>query len=481
MVRVMSKKLSVVFMPHPPIIVPEVGLGQEISSQKTIKAMHEMAKMIATLQPSTIIFTTPHGNSFHNGTCILDKEILRGDFSNYGASEVKFEKKVNRELSKQINCEFDRNGYVSILMNDSEAKRYGAKAELENGAMVAMYFIDQYYRDYNIVHITPGFTDLKENYALGALMRNVTKKQDKSVLLICSGDLSHALKSSGPYKYHPSGPVFDKLVKDAIETKDPLSLISLDENFIEEAAQCGLRSFLIGFVFLDGRGYKSEVISYEGPYGVGYLIGYLEEDREFLNASLLKKIEDLKSIKYNQIIQREDDYIKLARKSIEYFVLHRRKLDFQQVKEEFSKGFVEEAINKRAGVFVSIHKGGALRGCIGTIEPLQHNIIGEIIYNAISACSQDPRFFPVEDYELSELEISVDILEEPERIDSKEQLDVKRYGVIVEKGHRRGLLLPNLEGINNVEEQVKIAMEKAGIEEDEGVELFRFEVIRHEV
>ncbi|MGB4218131.1 MAG: AmmeMemoRadiSam system protein A, partial [Bacillota bacterium] len=121
-----------------------------------------------------------------------------------------------------------------------------------------------------------------------------------------------------------------------------------------------------------------------------------------------------------------------------------------------------------------------LRGCIGTIEPVRANIAEEIIYNAIAAATQDPRFSPVQVDELSSLVYSVDVLAAPEPIDSVDQLDTERYGVIVSSGQRRGLLLPNLDGVDTVEDQVRIARQKAGILANEPVTLQRFEVVRHE-
>jgi AmmeMemoRadiSam system protein A len=134
----------------------------------------------------------------------------------------------------------------------------------------------------------------------------------------------------------------------------------------------------------------------------------------------------------------------------------------------------------RAGVFVSIKKRGRLRGCIGTIEPTQPNVAGEIIQNAISSSTKDYRFPPIGKEELDDLSVSVDVLTPPEMISSLAQLDPKQYGVIVKKGHRRGLLLPDLEGVESAPYQVEIAKRKAGIElDEEGVELFRFEVKRY--
>lgn len=164
--------------------------------------------------------------------------------------------------------------------------------------------------------------------------------------------------------------------------------------------------------------------------------------------------------------------VELARKAVESYVREKRT---PKPPEEL----VPE-MQGRAGTFVSLHDSqGNLRGCIGTIEPQQPTVAQEVIQNAISAATRDPRFPPVQPEELEGLDIKVDILTEPEPIDSKDQLDPRRYGVIVESGWRRGLLLPDLEGVDTVEYQVDIAMRKAGIRPGEPMQLYRFEVKRY--
>ncbi len=165
--------------------------------------------------------------------------------------------------------------------------------------------------------------------------------------------------------------------------------------------------------------------------------------------------------------------VQLAKDTIENYV--RQGTTIQPPKELASE------MEKQAGAFVSIHKHGMLRGCIGTIEPTQANVAQEVIQNAISAATRDPRFPPIGPEELANLEIKVDVLGEPEPVDGLEELDPKRYGVIVRSATdwRRGLLLPDLEGVDTVEYQVDIARRKAGIRPDEAIELYRFEVIRY--
>ncbi|MCR4792246.1 MAG: AmmeMemoRadiSam system protein A [Lachnospiraceae bacterium] len=170
-----------------------------------------------------------------------------------------------------------------------------------------------------------------------------------------------------------------------------------------------------------------------------------------------------------------DKYVSLAKNTIEKYITS------GEVYSPSPDELTEEMSSKRAGAFVSIHKNGDLRGCIGTIAPTKDSLSAEIISNAIAASTRDPRFSAITPDELDSLEINVDVLGEPEAISSPDELDVKRYGVIVEKDFRRGLLLPDLEGVDTVEYQIAIAMQKAGIGfEEKGIRLYRFEVVRHE-
>ena len=222
----------------------------------------------------------------------------------------------------------------------------------------------------------------------------------------------------------------------------------------------------------DGLAVKAERLVHQDVTGVGYGICTFfpdgpDDSRHFLKA----RLEDLEQ----EITDRHansDEYVRLAYASVEAYVGERRTIPVPD-------GLPVELTERRAGAFVSIHEHGALRGCIGTIGPTRASLAEEIIANAVSACSRDPRFSPVRPDELPWLEISVDVLGEPEDIDSKDMLDVKRYGVIVTSGRKRGLLLPDLDGVDTVDQQIDIARQKAGIHRFEKYSLQRFEVIRH--
>lgn len=161
----------------------------------------------------------------------------------------------------------------------------------------------------------------------------------------------------------------------------------------------------------------------------------------------------------------------LAKEAVEEYIRTRQTIPFPET--------LAPEMKERAGVFVCLKMNGRLRGCVGTFMPVCNNVAEEIIRNAICAASQDPRFFPVGEKELASLEYSVDILSAPERICDMKGLDPQKYGVIVAKGGMRGLLLPDIEGVDTAEEQLRIAKMKAGIEPQENPEMYRFEVKRY--
>ena len=347
-------------------------------------------------------------------------------------------------------------------------------ASIDHATYIPLWFVNKFYTDYKSVRIgLSGLTPL-EHYHLGELIARCIETLGRRAVFIASGDLSHKLLNEGPYGFAPEGPIFDAQITKAFACGDFLQLLEFDEEFCDAAAECGLRSFQIMAGALDGKAIRPELLSYEGPFGVGYGVASFEvtgDDptrcfAETYKAKVAGRVEKQRLL--------EDSYISLARSNIESFVRN-------GVSINLPDNLPAEMLEQSAGVFVSIHKHGHLRGCIGTISATQPCIAEEILRNSISACSEDPRFDPVRPDELDALEISVDVLGAAETIDSPDELDPKRYGVIVTRGWKRGLLLPNLDGVDTVKEQISIAKQKAGIGPYEECKLQRFEVVRHEV
>ena len=304
------------------------------------------------------------------------------------------------------------------------------------------------------------------------LIKDSVEELGRKAVYVASGDLSHKLQDYGPYGFAEEGPIYDSRIMDVCSGARFGELFDFDENFCEKAAECGHKSFVIMAGALDGKSIEAVQYSHEAVTGVGYgICSFIpkgdDEGRHFLTNRLKAVQADLE-----QKRQKSDAYVKLARASAEYFVKNGRVM-------ELPDWVPDELLNKKSGAFVSVHKFGSLRGCIGTISSTQKNLALEIIQNAVSAVSSDPRFDSVKEDELKYLDINVDVLGESEKIKSEAELDVKRYGVIVQSGYKRGLLLPDLDGVDTVEQQISIARRKGGIAPGEKVDLFRFEVVRH--
>lgn len=470
----MGKIINSYILPHPPIIVPGVGKGRENAAIATIEAIKKAAKEIAKDDPTTIIITSPHAPCFKNHVYISDPERLSGDFDGFDCPGVKLNFENNTELSSLIseNAEFARISAGGL--NSKEKEQYGISDELDHGAMVPLYFISQELRSFKLVLISTPFMPIADLYKFGKCIATSVHTSEENIVFVASGDLSHRLTQDAPAGFHPKGREYDEYLIDKLNKADVEGLLNTDEEFMETAGECGTRSFIMMLGALDGLKIKTDIYSYEGPFGVGYLVAKIhalgnDDENDILKNYFKNKKKTIDNI---MKMKNEDDYVKLARETLETFVKKNRRITIP--------GWLpSEFLDKRAGVFVSIKKNSQLRGCIGTISPTEKNIAEEIINNAISSGTGDPRFEAVMKEELSELVYSVDVLGEPEKIDSLDELDVKRFGVIVTSGFRRGLLLPDLEGVDTPEKQVEIALQKAGIRKFEDYELERFEVIRH--
>lgn len=468
----MKNLLAGYLFPHPPIMIPEVG-GREVEKvQKTYNAALEASRDIKEHYPETVVLITPHGPVFRDGICISVSPYLEGDLRNFGAGGLTFSFENDTALVKIIMEKAGKENILTAPLDKNTARGYGVSSRLDHGTLVPLYFISKENREFKLVHISMGLLPYEELYVFGRLIRDSLDALNRKGVVVASGDLSHRLTPDAPAGYNPRGKEFDEKLVNALKVFDIEGIMNIEAGLIEKAGECGLRPIIILMGALDGMNVEPEVLSYEGPFGVGYCIARFHVKNGNPAGGKADKLFRLREEKMKEKRAGEDPYVSLARKSLESYVK-------EGVVIEPPEGLPEELYRERAGVFVSIKKHGHLRGCIGTIAPTRDCIAREIIENAISAGCRDPRFFPVEENELNHLEYSVDVLKEPEPVSSMEQLDPERYGVIVRKGKRTGLLLPNLEGIDTVEEQVEIACQKAGINPKEGFQIERFEVIRH--
>ncbi len=425
-------------VPHPPLIIPDVGGGAENQIKKTIESYERVAHEIEKIKPETIIISSPHTIAFKDYFFLSSTPTMKGSFASFHAPNVVFEEKIDEELVKEIERLFYEESFPAGTISK--------EIELDHGTMVPLYFIRKYLSNYKIIVVGLSGLSLENHYHLGEIINQAVNNLNRRAVFIASGDLSHKLQEYGPYGYAKEGSEYERKILKTMTAANFRELLDYNQQLLEDAAECGHPSFTImggawGNTFL-----TPTFLSHEDVTGVGYGVW------------TYYPLEDL--------------YVTIAREAINCYIKTHRRI-------ALPNNLPRELAEEQRGVFVSIHEGGELRGCIGTFLPVQSCVAKEIVENAIAAATQDPRFPPIEEIELDELEINVDVLTTPEKINSKQELDPKRYGVIVRNGYRRGLLLPDLEGINTVEEQISIAKRKAGIAEEEDVLLERFEVERH--
>ncbi len=432
--------------PHPPVIVPEVGGGELKKVNRTVEAMREWARLAAAARPEVLVFVSPHSVFLRFALGYLGSPELSGSFAAFGAPEVSFRVPNSLELAAKISEAAGSAGFRLVRVEEPEGRI------LDHGVLVPLYYLREAGVDASLLVFGISLLPLRDLFRFGELLGEVAARDERRIGIVASGDLSHRLQPGAPAGYDPQGKVFDETIRDSLARMDAEAVLNLPEELVERAGECGLRPVVILLGALRGRQPEPRIHSYEGPFGVGYLV-----------ASFRLPVPEQRL---------ESSFVRLARASLEHYLRTGQMLPVPDP--------VPPEMQGRAGVFVSLKKRGQLRGCIGTVVPTRENIAAEIIHNAVSAGLHDPRFLPVTLEELPELKISVDVLSPPEPVASEADLDPKRYGVIVRSGGRLGLLLPDLEGIDTPAEQVRIARQKAGIGPDEPVQLERFEVRRYE-
>ena len=517
----MANHSSLVFAgiaPHPPIMVPAVGRESCVEVQNSISAIAELTERIIESGAETVVLISPHAPLEAVAFVAYDGPKLHGDFSMFRAPEATVEASLDAELLTEIARAAEQHNLITLRISG---------APLDHGTAVPLYFLQRNGWNGKVVALGYSFLSNEDHLRFGNCIRQAITTLRRPVAFIASGDLSHRLKPGAPAGFNPDAHRFDEAVVEAIQSSQPHRIANIDQDLRRLAGECGYRSMLVALGVIEDARPACEVLSYEGPFGVGYLVaqlvargssakragsaGILPADRVHpdhaesnfvppseknstsshapspqqrtaissassrLTASEIEQLRQDKKTALEEVIAAQaafDAIPALARRTIETFVR-----DGTVIRAPDDP---TEQLTARAGCFVSIKtREGDLRGCIGTIDPVHDSLAEEIIANAVSAATRDPRFTPVRRDELPDLQYSVDVLSAPEPC-TLSDLNPKTYGVIVEdESGRRGLLLPNLEGIKAVAEQIEIASRKAGIPRGSPVKLWRFRADRY--
>jgi AmmeMemoRadiSam system protein A/AmmeMemoRadiSam system protein B len=433
--------------PHPPIMVPEVGRESIAGVRASIDAMAELTRRVIDSAAESIILISPHAPLEADSFVAYEGPNVYGDFSNFHAPGTEFSVLVDDELLSAITRSAASENYrVSMLVDDL----------LDHGTAVPLYFLLRNGWHGRIVPLGYSFLSNEDHLRFGACIARAVDQLGRRVAFIASGDLSHRLKPEAPAGFNPSAHFFDEEVIAALRANAPDRIVEIDHNLRRLAGECGYRSMLVAIGAAAKLPLSCDVMSYEAPFGVGYLVAQLTNVPA--RATAEAGPEDLPA---------------LARRAVETFT------QTGELIEPITSS--SGLLGARAPCFVCLKmRDGELRGCIGTIEAAKETLAAEIVANAVSAATSDPRFDPVTESELADLTYSVDVLlpAEPAAMD---ELDPSVYGVIVEDENetRRGLLLPDIPGVETAVQQVEIAKRKAGISPETPVKLSRFRVERY--
>lgn len=441
-------------------MVPEVGGESAAEVRGSIDGMAELTKRLIATGAETVVLISPHAPLERYSFVAYQGPVLHGNFANFRAPAVRFEAALDEELLQAIS--------EAAAEEDYEVVGLGSGQNLDHGTAVPLYFLQRNGWTGSVVALGYSFLSNEDHLRFGSCIGKAINKMGRSAGLIASGDLSHRLKPDAPAGYNPTAYIFDYEVVDALRANSPERIINIDQDLRRNAGECGYRSMLIALGATREQPWDCEVIHYEAPFGVGYLVAQLTDNQPASQGHADRTAKG----DFSETSDNVSDPPHLARLAVETYVLEGTQMDSSQANTEL--------LIARAACFVSLKTlDGQLRGCIGTIEPSRENLAEEIIANAINAATRDPRFSPVAAEELSRLRYSVDVLSESEPA-TLVDLDPAVYGVIVEdeSGSHRGLLLPDLEGVDSVAKQVEIAARKAGIPPQTPIKLSRFRVSR---
>ena len=440
---------SIVFaglMPHAPVLVP--GVGREIAAQagRTVSALSEIAAHLVAARPDTVVVISPHSPRHPEAFGLWLAERLHGSFASFGATDQEVALPLDRVFASQLEREMRRHALRSWRIESGD---------LDHGATVPLFFLAQAGWTGPTVVIGLTRTDAEGCDRLGETIAATAKILHRRLAIVASGDMSHRLTPSAPAGFHPDAGRFDAEFIDLLRRDAPENLKRIDPDLVQTAAEDVVDPTLVA---LAATGYATRghrVLSYEGPFGVGYGVAILFEPGEpppDPAGEMLTKLDDLPAI---------------ARRAVA------AGLENAAAAPSFRAG---GELADRQGVFVTVRDAqGRLRGCRGTPEATAPDLLLETWRNAMASAFHDDRFAPVNRHELPRMHFTVTVLGPLEPEVSPEDLDPARYGVIVAaRDGRRALLLPGIEGIETVGQQLQIVRQKAGIGPYEPIEIQRF-------
>ena len=436
-------------MPHAPILVPGVGGERTGPVAATMAAMTATARRAVAARPDTLVLVSPHSPRRPGAFGLWQTPRLRGSLAEFGSPADAVDLPLDQALAERLRSEAAGAGVRLWAI---------AEEPLDHGALVPLCYLRAAGWNGPTVILSLDASGGGPLEQLGQAVAAAARRLSRRVAFIASGDMSHRLTPTAPCGYHPEGKHFDETFIALLRRGATDELSEIEPRLQDIAAEDVVDSTVVAVAAAGARTEGREVLSYEGPFGVGYGVAVLFAPTGSAAGAAAPA---------GAVLRRFADLPAVARRAVE-----------AEFKEGPGSPPFQAAgdLQARRGVFVTLRSDrGELRGCIGTLAPRRKDLVAETWSNAVSAAFHDYRFGPLAAAELPRVKFSVTILDEPEEVASPAELDPAKFGVIVSAADGRdGVLLPGIASVTTVDQQIGIARRKAGIEPDEPVRLRRF-------
>ena len=439
--------MTVVFgglTPHAPVLIPDIGRHDLLKLNQTVSAMKELARQVVRQEPDVIVIVTPHGKANGDAFGVLGREWLLGDFARYRAPQIALDAPGDPVVAAAIRDLVEAADLPIVQLDRAQP------VPLDYGVTVPLYYLQKAGYNGSIVPVTVSHGSREDHRAFGRAIAQAVSGLGKSTVLLASGDLSHKLTPNAPAGYAPEGARFDELLVKLLGGGDWDQIFEMDESLWKNAGECGYRALLVLLGALEKSMPRAQMLAYEGPFGVGYATAAIEVDEP----------------------EQQDDAFNpagFARQVIDTYLQTDR---LPPAPAHFPA--------EPQGCFVCLRRDGQFAVCVGSVVPGEDTLAKEIARHALRAVQQYAERHEMNiDEVIHHLGFTVDLLSDLEPVEQLSDLDPKVYGLVVAGKGRQGVVLPDLEAVETPEQQLELAMRKAGLAEGDAYTMERFRVERH--
>ncbi len=450
-------------MCHAPIVVPAIAGSRAEDCVKTTQAMRAVASALVAHHPDVLVVVTPHAPRQRTAWGIVHDAEIAGSFERFGRADLSETFRGAPRAAQALEAAARALG-LPVSVSDG--------IELDHGALVPLTFVREMGWSGPTLIVALPHPGTQTEDAFGHAITQAAESCHERWAVLASGDMSHRLIRGAPAGYHPRAKDFDSAFVSCLRNGDLRAAVSPDPVLQELAAEDVVQSTRVAAAAVRYESRGLDVLSYEGPFGVGYAEAVLYSDRgavePYGRVTSLRPARDDDTAPY-LVLDRDppEQLLQIARDAIEHALTGRN----------YQTPALAAPWDRARAVFVTLRSpDGTLRGCVGRTEPMLQSLAEEVADNAVAAALRDHRMANVELSELADLRIEVSVLGALEAIASSAQLDPQEYGLVVQQGSQRGVLLPNVEGVNTPQEQLRMAMSKGQVTSHAPYQLRRFHV-----